>query len=324
MRKIIFLLLVLISGKSLSAACEGRIFNPVTDLNWNNAFPMTVGGVRTSPSGPNNPPLHSVSAVCNCGVKPGIGLTYWEPRFIAEVARTAGCLHTIGGVDVLGPASKYMSGESSTGADPGGSSTSRLQVHWYNYPALAMMDIATSYAGCTTIPNFDFDTPTELDPLWNVELASSVNAPEGLLFANPLAALSCIPDAATSMLNYPIDLLFWCAGSQGIVYPLAGRAQNQQTSTTGAMHIVSKYMAMRHKTGGLFRTIGPGAECMQIYSPVWVKSQYRFDMIYPIARNSTIVIGKPDLLWGGLSTTPTNPEPSFMIWRARQCCVAPY
>lgn len=322
MSKTTLFLLLLVAPVIMAGSCNGRVLNPVTDLNWNNSFPVTVGGIATG-AGPNTPPLHKMPPVCLCSPKPGVGVTYWEPRFVAEIARTAGCLMTIGGVDVLGSSAKYLSSENQSIADVAGSA--RLQVHWYDYPAMAAMDVAASYGGCISTPEFKMDTPTELDPLWNAELGAALNHPEGLLFANPLAALSCIPDAITSMVDFPLDLLYWCVGSQGIVYPLMGRAQTHSGSPAGGnLHILEKYIAQRTKVGKLLTTIGPTAQCTATYQPVWIKSQYRFDLVFPVNSNRSIVIGKPALAWDSLTTTPVASEQAFMVWRGRQCCMAPY
>lgn len=311
---------LLLFSTYIYSACNGRIFNPITDLNWNNAFPITVGGISGT-SGPNNPPLHRMPAICKCGPKPGVGVTYWEPRFVAEVARTAGCLSTVGGVDILGPSAKFLSSE----VERNGNSTSRLQLHWFDYPVMAAMDVASSYAGCVSLPEFKLATPTEIDPLWNNEIGAALNDPESLLFANPLALLSCIPDAMASMANFPLDMLFWCAGSQGVVYPLMGRGQtNAKAGPSGNLHMVEKYIARETKLGKLLATIGPTAQCSQSYMPTWIKSQYRIDLIYPIASNDEIVIGKPGVMWDAAKNTAPITENAFMIWRGRQCCARPY
>src|SRR5690606_3368632 len=47
-----------------AGACKGSIFNPITDTNWNNMFPITVGGI--SAGGGSNPPLMHMPALCMC------------------------------------------------------------------------------------------------------------------------------------------------------------------------------------------------------------------------------------------------------------------
>lgn len=52
------------SPLSGSAACQGEIFNPINDANWNNMFPVTVAGIATG--GGSNPPLmHMVRIPAN-------------------------------------------------------------------------------------------------------------------------------------------------------------------------------------------------------------------------------------------------------------------
>ena len=92
------------SPLSGSAACRGEIFNPINDANWNNMFPVTVAGI--SMGGGSNPSLMHMDPICLCpgpyGIDmPGIGMTFWEPTFLAEVARTPGCMSTLGGTQVL-------------------------------------------------------------------------------------------------------------------------------------------------------------------------------------------------------------------------------
>ena len=88
------------SPLSSSAACRGEIFNPINDANWNNMFPVTVAGI--SMGGGSNPSLMHMDPICLCpgpyGIDmPGIGMTFWEPTFLAEVARTPGCMPPLGG-----------------------------------------------------------------------------------------------------------------------------------------------------------------------------------------------------------------------------------
>ena len=119
-----------------SAACQGEVFNPINDPNWNNMFPVTVAGI--SMGGGSNPPLMHMDPICMCpgpyGVDmPGIGMTYWEPTFLAEVARTPGCMSTLGGVQVLEGYDEQTSNQKyGSGRDHG--SVTRMQVHWYIYP----------------------------------------------------------------------------------------------------------------------------------------------------------------------------------------------
>ena len=75
------------SPLSGSAACRGEIFNPINDANWNNMFPVTVAGI--SMGGGSNPSLMHMDSICLCpgpyGIDmPGIGMTFWEPTFLAE------------------------------------------------------------------------------------------------------------------------------------------------------------------------------------------------------------------------------------------------
>ncbi len=63
---------------------------------------------------------------------------------------------------------------------------------------------------------------TEFDPMWNDDEFSMLINPEASLFANPIAQAVCSVDALKAAEGFPIDRLFWCAGSWGSIYPFTG------------------------------------------------------------------------------------------------------
>lgn len=326
MKKLIIVLVVLVVScfhfsDANAVGCFGKIFNPVSDLNWNNAFPITIGGIKNK-QGPNSPPLHSMPAICNCSLTPGVGVTYWEAKYVAEVARTSGCLSTLGGVESMGNSLAYQN--SNQGAsDRTGSRKSRSQVHWYRYPVMAMMDIMATYAHCMTVAEFGLAAPTEVDPDWNNGAFSTLSQAETLLFSNPIAALSCVPEAGTALFNFNVDPMYWCAGSEGTIFPLTGTSQNYSNEAKGNLQILAKFVARQFRIGGLLVSIGPWAQCNARLSPIWLKSQFRIDHIYPIHVNRTIIFGKPEAAFAlpGLNT-PVQTDSAYMIWEGKQCCAS--
>ncbi len=304
-----------------AALCEGEWFDPINDLNWNNSFPITVGGVKTG--GNSDPPLMSMPAVCSCpnpmtGTEvPGIGMTYWEPNYLVEIAKTPGCSTTMGGVELL---SGY---EHLTSEKTGGEAASPLrQVHWFNYPVFAVLNVISGL-GCMNLSGFSLAELTEVDSTWGDDLWAASAMPEGTIFGNILGQLSCIPDAIASAVGFPLDLLYWCVGNQGVVYPLTGRSQNYIDPPSGNMHILGKYMQRKTRQIGLLATIGPWAECNSVYLPVWLKSQYRVNPVAPVPiKGSPIVFGETEFLWAMMppSNTAKRRDNAFVIWVGKQCC----
>lgn len=316
-----FFILIFTSSNIYAVGCYGRVFNPVTDLNWNNGLPVVAGGYQLSGSGPNNPGLHSMPAVCQCGLRFGVGITYWEPSYVAEVARSAGCLSTLGGEAAFGNSKANMNAEK---ADSSKKQKQRMQIHWYKYPVAAMMDVLKNYGGCLSLPEFQLAYMSEIDPEWNAGPNSTLSQAETVLFSNPIAALACLPEVGTALFNMNLDMLYWCTGSQGTIFPMTGDTQAHSNNAKGNLQVLAKYVARTFRTGGIFVTMGPWAECSSVYSPIWLKSQFRIDPIYPIHVNRTIIFGKAEAAFSvpGINT-PTSTDNGYMLWQGKQCCASP-
>ncbi|QFT86913.1 TraU protein (plasmid) [Halomonas sp. THAF12] len=311
------------SPLSGSAACQGEVFNPINDPNWNNMFPVTVAGI--SMGGGSNPPLMHMDPICMCpgpyGVDmPGIGMTYWEPTFLAEIARTPGCMSTLGGVQVLEGYDEQTSNQKyGSGRDHG--SVTRMQVHWYIYPLFSVLNMMSSL-GCMNTSGFNLADLTEVDPTWQDDTWTSIAFPESALFANPVGALSCMPDAVASAAGRPLDMMFWCQGSQGVLYPLTGSSPTHSSPQGGNLHVLGKYMQRKTRMAGLLSTIGPWAECQSVYLPNMIRSQYRIDPVAPVPSNQTAVLGMSEFRWGMLppANTAVRTDSAFLIWVGKQCC----
>lgn len=326
LRALLFALLALsASGAAQAAACQGEIFNPITDTNWNNMFPVTIAGVSTG--GGTNPPLMHMPALCNCpgalGVPvPGIGVTYWEPTYVGEVATVPGCLSTMGGVNALPGYERLAAEKSYSMAGPSGKTVNRLQVHWYNYPVFSALNMMASL-GCSAMSGISLTTPTEIDPLWQDDLWAAIAFPETALYANPLGMLACVPDVAMSALEMPIETMPWCQGSQSVLYPPTGISRGMNSPQASNQQVLGKFMQRAHRMAQLLTTIGPAATCSSVYTLNMIRSQYRLDPIAPVASNRRATIGKSELLWG--YTPPVNygtrSDSAFLIWVGKQCCV---
>jgi conjugal transfer pilus assembly protein TraU len=319
------LLLVAGAGQALAAAaCQGKVFNPVTDTDWNNMFPVTIMGVRAG-SG-SNPPLMRMPPVCVCpgrfGVPtPGIGVTFWQPLYVSEIERTPGCLSSLGGVNVL-PNYGMLGSEQNNDDNDTGSTVSRMQVHWYEYPAFAMLELFKSMT-CFGPSGFNLSYLTEIDPTWQDDLWGAVFSPESALFANPVAQAACAVDAAAASVDFPLDALFWCAGTWGSVYPLTGNGAHTNSAFTLNNLVQAKFLARQARIGLQWQTIGPSATCFAHPNPVWVKSQYRYNQVGPIARRGKpVVTGSPGLAQSPpVANTPGRESTTNLIWQGQQCCM---
>jgi conjugal transfer pilus assembly protein TraU len=312
------------------AACTGKLFNPMTDTDWNNIFPITIAGVPLTGGGNKTSPLMAaMPPVCLCptvlGIPfIGIGITYWQPLFVSEVERRPGCLSSLGGINVLPGYSQLHSEQSNRSGNRGGG-VSRMQVHWYEYPVFGMMDMMKSVS-CKAPSGFNLSYVTEIDPLWQDDLWGAIFSPESAIFANPVATAACAVDAVASSLSFPLDSLFWCAGSWGNVYPLSGNSSHTGDPFTMNNQLQAKFIARNHRMGLAWQTVGPTAICSSHPNPVWVKSQYRYNQVAPISRRGRAVTTGSDgrlFQFPPITNVPTQEHTVNLIWQGQQCCLKP-
>jgi conjugal transfer pilus assembly protein TraU len=308
--------------------CTGQFFNPISDLDWNYMFPITVAGVQMNNGSNTNPPLMAaMPPVCLCPSvltfgypTEGYGSSWWEPTYLVETETRAGCLSSMGGVKVLSNYSGEDS-EKSSGAGAQEGSANRVQVHWFTYPAFNAMDIMSDVT-CKNPSGIGMTYMTEPDKLWQDDEWGIILSPEAVLFANPIAMAACSVDAVAASLGAPLDPLFWCAGNWGGLYPLTGNTSHTGSDFQENNLILAKFIARFHRMGMLFQTIGPDAICFSHPNPIVVKSQYRFNQTAPWPRKGRAVVFGDS----GLTQTPVNSNgptkewTNTMIWQGKQCC----
>ncbi|MFQ5779180.1 MAG: TraU family protein [Nitrospiria bacterium] len=308
-----------------ASACPGRIFNPVTDVDWTGVFPIKIGGVTIAGFGQEDTATVSRSPICFCAdrppplnVVPGIPVSFWEPVYLIEVVQDPYCFPSLGGVDL----SPTIQGFGSNSATEGhGEHHAFYQAHLYAYPIISLLGLVIDF-GCLQGGGFDLGYITELDPLWNSPELAALLTPEAFLFANPGSIAVCAADCAAATAGFPLDPLFWCSGCWGGVYPLngalsAGNASPQQASALVASRLLFKL----HRQGFLWGTVGEAGMCSRYPMPIIRKSQYKLQLAYP-KRGSVFPIGRSDLVWGiGASFPVAGEDFVYVIWRKRDCCV---
>lgn len=310
------------------APCTGEFFNPITDTDWNYFFPITIAGAQITSGSNTSPPLMlAMPPVCTCPTIfgfpfVGVGITYWQPVYIAEIERRPGCLSSLGGLNMLDSYSMLHSEQTTSDGLNHGASANRMQIHWYEYPLFSMLDIVQSL-GCVGAGGFNLAYMTEVDPMWQDDTWGAIFAPEASLFSSPVASAACAVDATASSFYHPLDALFWCAGSWGNIYPLSGNSSHSGDPFTMNNQILAKFIARNHRMGLSMQTIGPSAICMPHPNPVWVKSQYRYNQVAPINRRGRAVgTGSQGrmLQYPPVTNPPTQEHTVNLIWQGQQCC----
>lgn len=315
------------AAQSAGAACTGKFVNPITDVCWSCLFPLTLGSIplfKTSKADTPNPS----SPVCVCRapaplfVRIGLSVGFWEPVRMADVSQQPFCFVNLGGLK-LDPGFGYP-GKSSRQSD-GMADRSGYHVHWYIYPVMVWLELLTDFL-CLERTSFDVAYITELDPLWQDDMLSTLIHPEAFIFANDIAIAACSVDCALSTTNTPRHEMFWCAGCQGSMYPMNGNISGEYGNVQGALLAAERMAFKLHRQLLADGTSGPKAVCSKYKMPIMDKRQYRFQMVNPVSNTSgpfaCPMTGASTVPYESLKTIPIVGEDfGFLVWRKRNCCV---
>ena len=320
------LLLVLAWSGDTMAKCASSFLNPVSDVNWQCAFPMNIGGVvsfgvnsdnRDSDTELQNP-------LCSCLLQSGhtlVGATvaFWEPSRLIETVKDPYCFPSIGSqLANLDPGSLQ-------GGSDSGSQTTSMQAHYYIFPVWAMLDMfldVPCLAGNRVDgggAEMDLAVITEVLPNWNNDLLAFLLNPEALLFSNPATLLSCMADAASQANGKPIDALYWCMGGWNGVYPTAGKVgAEHMTEASGVLG-----GRLIYQIGRLGALLDHGIdECVAHRTWIWRKSNYRFHFAQPVRGSQCLHYGSPTPTWERKKNKPTRGDNfTQVIFRRVRCCL---
>ena len=326
MKTMFFLICIAFSTFSGRAAadpsCEGRFVNPITDVCWRCIFPLSLGSVQVGKGDlpdTSNPgsPLQLCPAPPPIFVRPGLSIGYWEPMAMTDVSRSPGCMVNLGGFSInLGKA-----GMGTARKDDKQVNGAFYHVHWYKYPLTYWLNIITS-AGCLEGGDMDIAYLSEIDPTWVDSSLTTILNPEAILFANPIAQGACAADAMASAFHMPLDILFWCAGSQGSMYPFSGWVSNESSPLQSSL-LVSERMAYKlHRQGQIMESIGKDkAVCYEYPSPIIPKERWRYQMVnmYPDS-GQCHPVGRSVMRWeAGKNPPNTRKNYGYLMWRKRNC-----
>lgn len=325
----LLLILLLMSSQAFGKECTGHFVNPLKDICWRCLFPLSIGNskvVHSSLPDTENPTmLNGVSRpieICPSaiGFRIGLNIGFWEPFSLVDVTDTPYCLVNLGGHKLNLGLKQGRGGKLSQGL---GSSHAFYHVHWYKYPLIYWLNLITSL-GCMQGGEFDVAYMTELDPTWRNSSMSFVLNPDAILFSNPVAQASCAADgvASTATLK-PLDHLFWCAGTQGNIYPLNGHIHAPISPVQSALLLAERMNFKLHREPPFIYDSSPrlGEICKEHHYWVTPKSRYRYEMVNQVADGKHCYpSGYSTLGWEALKIKAGTPQQyGFLLWRKRNC-----
>ena len=318
------LAMLISTGQEAQAKCNAKFLNPITEICWDCIFPISVGGLSLFTNRPDTANQSFPLCLCWQGIIPRIGLSIglWEPARLVDVANEAGCFVNMGLDMDFG---LFSLGTSSVTSANGGDTGSMWQAHYYYYPLISWLGTIVDGL-CLETTVFDVAYISEIDPLWNnIELNNLLN-PESILFANPIAQAACAAECVTaSSGNLGMDILFWCNGCQGAVYPIAGQVNNHYGGVMASQSVATRLTARMHRLLLARDTASVPTRCQPAIAPVIPKSQYRQQITRPRpavrGRYACAPIGASTQFIDSFREFPFKGESfGWLMWRKRNCC----
>ncbi len=317
------------------ALCNGRIFNPITDVCWSCIFPISIGNVPAIVGTvADTPNISTVPCICEGKLlglpQIGIPIGFWEGIELYDMAKEPFCFVSLGGVKI--PA-KVFSGIGSQSLAERSGRYSNWHLHKYAMPIFKLLSIVFDTL-CIELSSFtspfDVGYMTEIDPLWLDDELTFIINPEAVIFNNVIAQSACAADCLAATTHIPMDSLFWCGGCQGSIYPLTGNISSDYGAVQTTLLVLEKFVAKMHRELQMWDTSGLEAMCQPIPMPIIKKSQYRTQMTYPIPMNSPGIVngcqpmGRSNGLYDFGKEIPIKGENfSYLLWRKRNCCALP-
>lgn len=321
-------LLLLLNSSMAGNLCQGKFANPITDVCWSCLFPITIGNVAVLSSDQKDTSNPSIP-ICTCtvvpiGIRIGISTGFWEPIALVDVTRHPYCMVNLGGLQLT--TGKFGADGYVGASDPAGGD-SFYYVHWYKFPLLYWLNLLTDGL-CIEKGDMDIAYLTELDPTWHDDELTFLLNPEAVLFTSLPAQAACSADSLASLTGLPMDTLFWCAGSQGSMYPMNGLVQEHVGGVQASTLLTERMAYKMHREGLLWDSIGQNgpALCFEYPTPIIPKSRYRYQMVNPIptasgGEDGCHAFGHTTSLWGSLHEYPYKGEDfGYLVWRKRNCC----
>ena len=114
-----------------------------------------------------------------------------------------------------------------------------------------------------------------------------------------------------------IDPLFWCMGSWGATYPIAGDIHFDDSVEAWA-GLAARGVFMMGRLGAL--TISSEDGCSFVPQPVWTKSRYKLQIMEPVKGGKCVNIGRPGALWSSAKHAPGKDNAQFLLFEKVICC----
>lgn len=290
----LWLLAVLLTMGLLASApanagpgCVGKFWNPITDVDFRLMGGIRIAGISLmqDPKHLGRPPKHQVSTICFCkdgwNTGFGFGLTYWMPVYLADVAREAGCIGFLDGINILPGFISLSSGQEYGFHSPGKDGVTNMQIHWAYADVMSIIG-TNFFEVCDAVSSeFSIAYLTEPDFVFQNDIYSAVMTPQvAILSANAmLSQMTCGIESIANTLGGWQD--FGMCGWKGTRMPLSGNTIAKDMAQVSNIDILLKYLARSALNGQMLRTMGKDVACKPKWAPFYEPFQHRYQWAYP-------------------------------------------
>ena len=176
-----------------------------------------------------------------------LNIGFWEPIRLIEITKTPFCLVSLGGIKVM--SSKNQPTHKKIRSEHDKRSKAYYHIHYYVYPPLYLLNLISDF-GCIDTSSYDLTYLSELDPSHMSDALANFMHPETFLLSNPIAKMACSVDCITSTATKKsMDILFWCAGCQGSIYPFTGTTESHIGGVATSQLLATRQIAKLHRFG---------------------------------------------------------------------------
>lgn len=355
---ILFGMAMLISSHSAKAAgtlCPDKFPSFIDDVCWSCMFPFKMfGQPLLSQTGEDFPTEADSTPLCYCmsSLKVGVPTSFWEMAYMVDVHTTPGCIPTLGGmkIDLEWANENYgVIGR----ADP-------MRQHAYRnatYFVAPMMYLLEAVLddSCSDRSPFDVGWSSEFDPTWGDDQLAMIKMPVAFAFGNIAGVMAAGVDAAKTMVGFPLNEIFWQAGSWGPIYPITGNVKDHKSADNTGHLLATRMLAEAHamqemsglfaKGGGRSYACEPGevgcalgttkdvmCAANSIQMPkilIMNKRQYKLQRLFPTPSTTKLSlggccapIGRSTALREMMTQLPLAGYKDFgyAVFRKRDCC----
>lgn len=287
-------------------------------------MPLTLGTVNLGSMGQEDTP-NPTNPMCFCGNPPNIGMpvSFWEPMRRVDVVRQPFCMVSLGGITLTNSFNAPEHGETHSS---GQVKSAFYQAHWYIDPLLFYLQAVLDNK-CLDNAGFDVGYITELDPLWNDDEMTRMLNPDIYLFLNIPAQAACAADCVAATAGFPNNMLYWCAGCQGPLYPLNGNVQSATGAVQASTLIAERMTGKMMREGLMSAASGDQGMCGYYPQVIMDKTEFKYQMLFPVPQTTPIAgkccqpLGRTTVLWGAGKEFPFQGEDfSYEVFRKRNCC----